>query len=44
MEHSSRIQVLLNCSRKRIKEGKGLSKAAFWKAVRQRAKKRNQPK
>lgn len=34
---SPRFQALLNRSRKSIKEGKGLSEEAFWKAVRKRA-------
>src|SRR5438128_2434883 len=37
---SPRFQALLNRSRQSIEEGKGLSEADFWKAVRQRAKER----
>src|SRR5438067_12880250 len=37
---SPRFQALLKRSRQSIKEGKGLSEAAFWKAVRKRAQKR----
>src|SRR5947209_11394739 len=38
---SPHFQALLNRSRQSIKEGKGLSEEAFWKAVRERAKKRD---
>jgi len=34
--HSPRIQALLEKSRKSLRAGKGLSRTAFWKAVRQR--------
>lgn len=34
---SPRFRALLNRSRQSIKNGKGLSEAAFWKAVQQRA-------
>ena len=37
---SAHFQALLNRSRQSIKEGKGLTEAAFWKAVRKRAQKR----
>src|SRR5207244_7074854 len=37
---SPRFQALLNRSRQSIKEGKGLSEEAFWKAVRKRAQER----
>src|SRR2546425_3472486 len=37
---SPRFQALLNRSRQSIKEGKGLSADAFWKAVRKRAQER----
>ena len=37
---SVRFRALLNRSRQSIKEGKGLSEAAFWKAVRRRTEKR----
>ena len=37
---SPRFQALLNRSRQSIKEGKGLSEDAFWKAVRKRAQER----
>jgi prevent-host-death family protein len=37
---SPRFQAMLNRSRQSIKEGKGLSEAAFWKAARQRTEKR----
>jgi len=37
---SPRFQALLNRSRKSIDEGKGLSEADFWEAVRQRARER----
>ena len=37
---SPRFQALLDRSRQSIKEGKGLSEDAFWKAVRQRARER----
>jgi len=37
---SPRFQALLNRSRQSIKEGKGLSEEAFWKAVRERAQER----
>jgi len=37
---SPRFQALLNRSRRSIHEGKGLSEADFWKAVRKRAQER----
>jgi hypothetical protein len=37
---SPRFQAMLARSRGSIKEGKGLSEADFWKAVRKRAKER----
>jgi prevent-host-death family protein len=37
---SPRFQALLDRSRQSIKEGKGLSEEAFWKAVRERAQER----
>ena len=37
---SARFQALLNRSRQSIKDGKGLSEDAFWKAVRQRSQKK----
>jgi prevent-host-death family protein len=37
---SPRFQALLNRSRKSIKQGKGLSDVAFWKAVQKRAQER----
>src|SRR5437868_12403928 len=37
---SPRFQALLNRSRQSIKDGKGLSEGAFWKAVRDRARER----
>ncbi|MBI1831620.1 MAG: type II toxin-antitoxin system Phd/YefM family antitoxin [Planctomycetes bacterium] len=40
LSRSPRFQALLNRSRKSIQEGKGLSETAFWKAVRQRSRKR----
>ena len=39
---SARFQALLGRSRQSIATGKGLSPKAFWKAVRQRARKRTQ--
>jgi prevent-host-death family protein len=41
LSRSPRFQDLLARSRKSIKSGKGLSPTAFWKAVRERAKKRS---
>jgi prevent-host-death family protein len=41
MARSARFQELLNKSRKSIRAGKGLSPAAFWRAVHQRARKRD---
>ncbi len=38
---SPRFQAMLNRSRNSIREGKGLSEAAFWAAVRKRARERN---
>ena len=40
LARSPRFQALLNRSRQSIKEGKGLSESAFWKAVKERARKR----
>jgi len=40
LARSPRFQALLNRSRQSIKEGKGLSEADFWKAVRKRAQAR----
>ncbi|MBI2823908.1 MAG: type II toxin-antitoxin system Phd/YefM family antitoxin [Planctomycetia bacterium] len=37
---SARFRALLDRSRKSIKEGKGLSADAFWKAARKRSQKR----
>jgi prevent-host-death family protein len=37
---SARFQAILNRSRRSIKQGKGLSEQAFWKAVRKRTKER----
>jgi hypothetical protein len=37
--HSSRIQALLGKSRQSLKTGRGLPRAAFWSAVKQRHKK-----
>jgi prevent-host-death family protein len=37
---SPRFQALLNRSRQSIKEGKGLTEVAFWKAVRKRTQER----
>jgi len=37
---SPRFQALLNRSRRSIQQGKGLSEADFWKAVRKRAQQR----
>jgi hypothetical protein len=37
---SPRFQALLDRSRESIKEGKGLSENAFWRAVRKRAQER----
>jgi prevent-host-death family protein len=37
---SPRFQALLNRSRQSIKQGKGLSESAFWKAVRKRTQQR----
>ncbi|MCI0638241.1 MAG: type II toxin-antitoxin system Phd/YefM family antitoxin [Gemmataceae bacterium] len=41
---SPRFQSMLNRSRRSIQEGKGLSEAAFWEKVRERARKRKLPK
>ena len=41
---SPRFQALLNRSRQSIKQGKGLSEADFWKAVRKRTQKRKAAK
>ena len=43
LAHSAPFQALLERSRKSIAAGKGLSKAAFWKAVRQRARRIKHP-
>ena len=40
LERSPRFQSLLNRSRQSIKNGKGLSEADFWAAVRKRAQSR----
>jgi len=40
LARSPRFQAPLNRSRQSIKEGKGLSEAAFWAAVRKRAQQR----
>lgn len=40
LARSPRFQMLLNRSRKSIKDGKGLTEAAFWKTVKKRTKKR----
>ena len=40
LARSPRFQALLGRSRKSIAAGKGLSETEFWKAVRERAKKR----
>jgi hypothetical protein len=37
---SPRFQALLDRSRQSIRQGKGLSEEAFWKAVRKRAQER----
>ena len=44
LSRSPRFQALLNRSRKSIQEGKGLSETAFWKAVRERRRKREAAK
>jgi prevent-host-death family protein len=38
LARSPRFQALLNKSRQSIKQGKGLSRDAFWKAVQQRSR------
>jgi prevent-host-death family protein len=38
LARSPRFQAMLNRSRRSIKQGKALSEAAFWKAVRNRAR------
>jgi prevent-host-death family protein len=38
---SPRFQALLNRSRRSIQQGKGLSEAEFWRAVRKRAQQRD---
>ena len=43
LERSPRFQSLLNRSRQSIKNGKGLSEADFWDAVRKRAQERKAP-
>ena len=40
LARSPRFQAMLDRARKSITQGKGLSESAFWKAVRERAKKR----
>lgn len=40
LAHSPRFQALLNKSRQSIKGGKGLSASAFWKAAKERQRKR----
>jgi hypothetical protein len=40
LARSARFQALLNRSRQSIKDGKGLSEDAFWKAVRERSQKK----
>ena len=37
--HSSRFQALLGKSRQSLKAGRGIPRAAFWSAVKQRRKK-----
>lgn len=44
LARSPRFQALLKRSRQSIKEGKGLSESEFWKAVRDRARKRKAAK
>jgi len=44
LARSPRFQNLLNRSRQSIKEGKGLSESEFWKAVRERTRKRKSAK
>ncbi len=39
LARSPRFQALLNKSRQSIKQGKGLSRDAFWKAVQRRSRK-----
>ncbi len=39
--HSPRFQAFLENSWKKIKEGKGLSSTAFWRAVAERTQKKN---
>jgi prevent-host-death family protein len=41
LAHSPRFQALLEKSWKKIKEGKGLSSNAFWRAVGERSRKSN---
>src|SRR5437588_9333084 len=41
---SARFQALLNRSRRSIEQGKGLSEAAFWKAVRIRSAPQRAPR
>jgi prevent-host-death family protein len=43
LARSPRFQALLDKSRQSIKEGKGLSAQAFWKAVRKRARSARPP-
>ena len=40
LARSPRFRALLNRSRRSIQQGKGLSEAAFWQAVRSRARRR----
>jgi prevent-host-death family protein len=44
LSRSPRFQAILDRSRQSINEGKGLSPTAFWKAVRERTKKRERRK
>jgi hypothetical protein len=44
LSRSKRFQALLNKSRRSIKEGRGLSEEAFWKAVEQRSQGREEGK
>jgi len=39
LAHSPQFQAILNQSRRSIKEGKGLSRDEFWKAVKSRSRK-----
>ena len=42
LARSTRFQALLNRSRQSLKDGKGLTEAAFWKAVKKRARQRQE--